>query len=260
MSDEYPRTGGHSRRLIDLKCWDDNHVVGWLEDDFHHFGVTVEHAEGVISDIRGAAPRHPFSTCPGAAQVLRELIGVPLFKRSSDIGVFSEMRQHCTHMFDLTGLAIAQAAGNRPHYRYEALVSDRPIVQWRENHRRLHGAGTAELFLNGERILNWTIDRQFITGPEEWAGQSLETGFRARTEAMDIEAAEHSTILRRAVLISGGRSLDPDLYPTAVDRGLEGLCYAFQKVRRNDGVRMFGSTKNYEKSDNGMLGHVNEMP
>jgi hypothetical protein len=260
MGDSYPRTGGFSRRQIDLKNWDDTHSVAWLEDDFHHFGVTVEHDGEKIVDIRGAAPRHPYSTCPGAASVLRELIGVKLFERSSDIGNFTDMRQHCTHMFDIAGLAVAHAAGKRPHYRYEAVVSDRPIVQWREHNRRLHGPGTAELKLNGERVLFWNIDRQFITGPEDWAGQSMEQGFRARTEAMDIEPAEHATVLRRAILISGGRSLDPDLYPTAMDRGLEGLCYTYQKVRRPEGMRMMGSTLNFEKDGADMLGHVDEMP
>ena len=170
------------------------------------------------------------------------------------------MRQQCTHMFDLAGLVMAQLASGRRHRRYEAIVEDREIVGWEQGHRRLLGPGTARLLCDGREVLFWEIDRRAITGPGEWAGQPLVEGFRERTEAMDVEAAEHATVLRRAVMVASGRSLDPDLYPTARDRGQSGVCYTFLEENRDSGKRVFGNTLNYEASDAGMLARLAERP
>jgi hypothetical protein len=35
-----------------------------LEDDFHHFRVTVHHKNGIVSAVEGASPRHPFYRLP----------------------------------------------------------------------------------------------------------------------------------------------------------------------------------------------------
>lgn len=47
MSNLFPRTGGRLRRLFDLRQADERTVVGWIEGDFHHFGITLTH-EGEI--------------------------------------------------------------------------------------------------------------------------------------------------------------------------------------------------------------------
>ena len=260
MGDAYPRIGGRLRRLIDLRREPDGAVVGWLEDDFHHFGVTIEHRDGVMTDIRAVAARAPFTTCPAAGLELRGMIGHHLEMRSTEIGRMVSMRQQCTHMFDLAGLAMAHAAAGRDHRRYEALVEDREIVAWEKGLRRLLGAGTARLLRDGEEVLRWEVDRRMITGPGAWAGQPLVEGFRERTEAMGIEDAEAATVLRRAVMVAAGRTLDPDLYTTARDRGQSGVCYTFLEENRDSGLRNIGSTLNYEASGEAMLARLKERP
>lgn len=261
MGDAYPRTGGCARRLIDLRREGPGTAVGWLEDDFHHFGVTIEHNEaGIITDVRGAAPRFPFTTCPAAALSLKGMIGHKLSPRSSDVGAMVSMRHNCTHMFDLAGLVMALAATGTDHRRYEVTTTDRDIVQWEAGLRRLLGPGVAKLWQDSELVLEWQIDRREITGPAEWAGQSLTEGFRERTEALPPAQAEQATVLRRAILISSGRTLDPDLYPRATDRGQSGVCHTFREENRVNALRMFGSTRNYEDSSSGMLSHLTEIP
>ena len=88
----------------------------------------------------------------------------------------------------------------------------------------------------------------------------MERSFRERTETMEVELAEYATVLRRAIMVATGRTLDPDLYANAGMRGRSGSCHTFQEERRNTAQRMFGSTLNYEQSSDGMLAHVNEMP
>lgn len=260
MGDAFPRRGGCARRVIDLRRHDAHTVVGWLEDDFHHFGITAVHRDNVIVDVRTAAPRYPYSTCPAAGGPLRALIGEPLIQRASDIGRLIPMRLQCTHLFDLAGLVLAHCAAGRHHRRYEAIVSDRPIIAWEEHYRRLLGPGHARLACDGREVLAWDIDRRMITGPGLWAGQSLTEGFRERTEAMPPEPAEHACVLRRAILISSGRTLDLDRFPTAASRGLTGLCYTFQQVRRHEAQRIMGSARNFEHSAAGMLAFVNGQP
>lgn len=85
-------------------------------------------------------------------------------------------------------------------------------------------------------------------------------GFRDRTEKMSIDEAEAATVLRRAVMISAGRTLDPDLFPTARDRGQSGVCFTFLEENRDDGKRVYGSTLNFENSSQGMLSRVNDRP
>ena len=260
MGDAYPRTDGCMRRLIDLRREPDGAAVGWLEDDFHHFGVTIEHDGETISDVRVMSARVPFSTCPFAASNLKGMIGQPLSLRSSDIGAMVNMREQCTHMFDLDGLAMAHAAAGREHRRYEAIILDRDIVAWEPGWRRLLGPGEAWLSRDGVEVLRWQINKREITGPAKWAGQSMVKRFRARTEAMEIDEAEAATVLRRAIMISSGRTLNPDRFATARDRGQSGVCYTFLEENRDTAQVVQGAAQNYEAGKEGMLSRILERP
>src|ERR1051325_10121106 len=84
-------------------------VVSELEDDFHHFRVTVEHDGERVTAIAGEGVRFPWSTCPSAAAALQPIIGMLLSPRSTAVGEVTPARANCTHMFDLAGLAVAHA-------------------------------------------------------------------------------------------------------------------------------------------------------
>lgn len=259
MANPFPRTGGRLRRLIDLRHERTDLVVAWLEDDFHHFGISLEHDGEQIIDVRMAAPRTPWVTCPGAAEPLRALIGRPLLRRASDIGSLLDMRQQCTHVFDLAGLAMAHAAQQRPDRRYQAIVEDREVLAWNGPHPIL-GPTDARLLCNDREVLVWRIERGSIAAPAEHAGQSLSRGFRAWTETMSEDQAECATILRRAQLVAGGRTIDHDQYESTGSYLDEPLCYSFQPERSRQALRNKGSTLDYADSTGGMLGHLREIP
>lgn len=251
--------GGRLRRLIDLENRDEGRATGWVEDDFHHFGVTVEHDGAVVTAVRVDPVRYPWATCAQVAQPLQALAGKPLVARASDIGTLVEMREQCTHVFDLTGLVLAHIRRGGPARRYEVLVDDLEILRW-ENGRPKFGGTHARLNRDGVTVMAWQIDRNRITGPQQFAGQALDTGFRAWTEAMDLDAAEYATILRRAILVAGGRAVDHDLVPSAGALELPALCHSFQPTYRDQALRMVGSTRNYEASADGMLARVGSVP
>lgn len=258
--DEFPRRGGRERRLIDIRRHDDRTAVGWLEDDFHHFGVTIRHDGHHVTDLSVATPRHPYTTCAAVGAPLKALVGSPLLQRASDIGRYIDMRLQCTHVFDLAGLVLAHIANGRIHRRYEATVEDREIVRWEADLRRTLGPGSATLRQDGLPVLYWEIDQHAITGPDAWAGQSLKEGFRERTEATDVESAEHAMVLRRAIMIAGGRSTSRASFPLPGVRSVGALCHTFQPGQREKALWIEGSEKNWQASSDGMLGHVEDVP
>lgn len=249
-----------ARRLIDLRLDDDETAVGWLEDHFHHFGVTIKHRGGVVTDVRMAWPRHPWVTCPGAAAPLRDLIGKPLVERASDIGRLVEMRRQCTHAFDLAGLTLAQAALGRERLRYEAIVTDRSVYPQPGSHGPWRGHGLAFLLANGERVLEWEIEHDHIIAPPRHAGRGLSEGFRAWTESMPLAAAEHAFIMRRAIMVAGSKAVDHDRFASAGSMNLPALCYSYQPGVREVAWREVGSTINYEANSAPMLALAHRTP
>ena len=85
-------------------------VVSELEDDFHHFVVTLRH-DGERSSGRrasrtagrGRRARTPPSRC-------RALAGMPLSRRFTAAGAWTDPKQNCTHQFDAACHAITHAA------------------------------------------------------------------------------------------------------------------------------------------------------
>jgi hypothetical protein len=256
----YPRFDGKAHRAIDILTTSDGEVVAWLEDDFHHFGVTVNHDGEAVTGVSMVTPRHPYSTCPSAAEPLRELIGAPLVKRASEVGRWIDMRQQCTHVFDLAGLALAHAAAGRTHRRYQTTIDDRHVVEVHSSGRRTLGSGRAVLLQDGVEVLVWDLDRHEITGPDEWAGQSLNKGFRARTETLALEPAEQATILRRAIMVAGGRSADRDAASLPRENTKPAVCHTYQPSQRPHAQWISDSVWDWSGAQEDLLEHTDFPP
>ena len=239
-----PGAGGRLRRRIDLASPEAGEVRAWVEDDFHHFGVILHHDEHRVTGIRGIAERAPWSTCPAAAIKLQDLVGRGLIPRASDVGRLIDMRMHCTHLFDLAGLAMAHAAHGRVHRGYEALVADREDQA---------APFEASLWLDGGCVLAWTVAQGRIVAPPTCAGQSLDRGFRAWTEGLPTEEADRAFMLRRAVFVAGGRGTDLDGFGTADELRMPALCHTLQLGQRKRALRQVGTTRDYASGGGGML-------
>jgi hypothetical protein len=251
---------GRERRLIDLRREDARRVIGWLEDDFHHFGLTVTHDGQRITAVSATAERFPYDTCAGATLPLTAIVGAPLFERCSDVGSWINMRLQCTHLFDLAGLVIAHAWSGREHRRYEGTVEDREVEHENERERRRFGRGSARLLMDGREVLFWELDNQTITGPGSWVGQSLGAGFRERTEGMGTLAAEHATVLRRITLIANGRSKARFGRTPEIDRDRPALCHSFQPAQLAVARKKPGSLRDWQDSADGMLARLRQVP
>ena len=228
-------TAGYRRR-IELVTVSPELVEGELEDDFHHFRVSIAHNGVMVTALEGTAVRHPWSTCPAALAPLRSLVGAPVTADATAHSTHGDARTSCTHWFDLTGLAIAQAGSGREHRRYDMTVPDRGEG----------GRTTAHLSRDDEPLLDWVVDAQAILGPEPYTGQTMGRGFLAWANAgFDPDLAEAVIALRRACRISLGRLMDLDDYERAseVGHGMTDTCHTFSTAVMETAVRMKGSSR-----------------
>lgn len=77
-------------------------VFAQMGDPYHGMRCTLTHDGHVVTDIRADLPRTPLSTCPGAAEPIKKLIGIALDLPLRDISRHGNPRGNCTHLFDLT--------------------------------------------------------------------------------------------------------------------------------------------------------------
>ena len=224
------------RRRIELVTVSPEVVQGELEDDFHHFRVSIAHRDRRVVALDGEAVRHPWSTCPAALAPLRALVGAPVTADATGHGAHADARTSCTHWFDLAGLAIAQAGAGRGHRRYDITVPD----------RAKGGRTTAHLSRDGEPVLDWEVDAQAILGPDPYTGLAMGRGFLdwANT-TLDADTAEAAIALRRACRISLGRLMDMDAWDRASDvgQGMENTCHTFATDVMASALRVKGSTR-----------------
>lgn len=221
-------------------------VRGDMEDDFHRFGVTLRHDGTHVVDVLGDAGRYPWTTCPSAVEPLRALAGAPLSTRLSVLGEHAPARQNCTHLFDLTGLAVTHAArGDTGTRTYDVVIPDRD------------GKHTdPELWRDGTLLFRWQIGGRQLIGPPPFEGVSLRGNFIAWAEAnLDADTAEAASVLRRACDISFGRSMDLDVFETAEMLGepVRGTCHSFQPGTIEHAVRVKGQTRDFTDDADALL-------
>jgi hypothetical protein len=205
-----------------------------LEDDFHHFRVELAFAGGVVTQARGMGLRIPYTGCAGASAALSALVGMPLDSIANSVTRATDASQQCTHQLDLAGLALACAARGITRRRYDIEVP-----------RRQGKATSGRIDRDGETVLDWRIDGETITGPEQHAGVHLQQGFaRWALTTLAEDDAEAALILRRCLMISRGRERDLDLLQHAEPSG---RCFAQQPERAVIALRVVGSTWDFSE-------------
>lgn len=228
--------GGIYRRRIEIRSGE-GVVRGELEDDFHRFGVVIRHDGRTVVEARGTAARFPWTTCPEAVSLLRELAGLPLTRSLRAVARARDPRRHCTHLFDLASLLVARAAAGGGDRIYDIEVPD-----------AREGRSRARLWRDGAPLFAFEIRGLAIEGPEPFRGRRLAGGFAEwAEEALEPDLAEAAQVLRRAVLIAGGRRFDMERMESAVPFAslTRGACYSFQPERIARALRNRGSVRDF---------------
>jgi hypothetical protein len=224
---------GAYRRAIQLTAGD-----GWaaaeIEDDFHRFGVTVRHDGRQVTDVEGRAARYPWSGCPLAVRALDALRGLPIALDPTAVYRFADARSQCTHLFEMAGLAVCQAARGVGARRYEATVTDPQA-----------GQSVAELRRDGGRILRWVLRDGVIQTPTEFQGLRPGEIRSSGLRKLAPEAAEARLVLRRAASASAARAVDIDAYATAAEIETPGACFVFRPGVAETAKRRYGSALDF---------------
>jgi Protein of unknown function (DUF2889) len=248
MSTHFP--GGSYRRRIRLVATGLGEVEAGLEDDFHHFEVTIRCDDEQVTDVEGRALRWPWTTCPDAAVPLRELEGMPLSTNCLAVGDRADPRANCTHMFDLAGLAVAHAARGGP------LGTTRQYDMEIPAGAQLGGEVVVRLWRDGKPLLWWSLDGRACIAPEPYASAPWRGGFfRWAEQNLDDAAAEAAIVLRRACDIGMGRGMDLD----AVDAAQEmeplmlGVCFTMQPARIAVALREKGTVRDFDEHPERLL-------
>jgi Protein of unknown function (DUF2889) len=243
-----PYQQGSYRRRIRLVTPESGMVEGGLEDDFHHFEVTLRHDGERVLDVDARSVRWPWSTCPAAAGPLRALTGMALSERCLAVGEHTSPKMNCTHMFDLAGLAVAHAARGDERRQYDAEV---PFAE-----RAAGKPMVVRLWRDDQPTLEWTIEGRSITSPVPYDSAPWQGGFFRWADAtLPVDESEAAIVLRRACEIGMGRGMDLD----SVDRAEElaelmrGVCYTMQPAVITTSLRNKRTIRDFSDSPEKLL-------
>jgi len=230
------------RRRILVRTVTSGEVVAELEDDFHHFRVTVHHDGHVVEAVDAESIRWPWSTCPDAAVPLRALAGAPLTRRFTHLARWTDPALNCTHQFDAAAHAVTHAAWGRSVRQYDVEVG--------AIYRRPRVVGLNRLWVDGRLALEWHLapGKGPVDLPAVLAGAPWRGGFlRWADEHLEADLAEQACVLRRASDIGMGRGMQLDDIPVASDllSGMGSVCHTMQPEVAVLGIRNVGNIRDF---------------
>lgn len=211
-------------------------VDGALDDNNHAMWMRLRHDAGTIVAIDGGFRRWPTTACPGAVDVLQELVGLPIAISRADLLANDRPRRHCTHLLDLTTFALHFAAEREGTRMWDAVVPDaRDCVS------------TATIALDGNVIHRWKIRDHVTICAADGTEPSLLRGFTpwatARFAGLALDAA---LILRMTAFTARARAhiTDNRAWPLAAFPEREGACHAFAHPHIDGALHRLGVVKN----------------
>ena len=241
---------GSYRRRLRLIITQPDVVEAALEDDFHHFTVTLRHDGSHVVAMEGGAQRWPWSTCPQAAGPLHALEGMPLSPRCLAVGEHANPKLNCTHMFDLAGLAVAHAARGGPVGTARQYDVEIP------NGAQFGGEADVRVSRDGELLQTWTLDGRSCVSPPPFSDVPWRGGFLRWADAtFEPEESEAVIVLRRACDIGMGRGMDLDQYDTAkpLEPIMLGICFTMQPENIRVALRNKDSVRDFDDNPDALL-------
>jgi hypothetical protein len=235
------------RRRILVRSTAADTVVADLEDDFHHFVVTLHHDGHAVVAVDAESIRWPWSTCPGAAVPLRALAGAPLTTRWTYAARWTSPALNCTHQFDAAAHAITHAARVTSGRGGDVRQYDVEIAAVLA---RGEDVALNRLWVDGRLTLQWHMQpaREPIDLPAELAGAPWRGGFlRWADEHLEPDFAEQACVLRRASDIGMGRGMPLDDIPVASELpgSMRGVCHSLQPETAPVAFRNVGSIRDF---------------
>ncbi len=216
-----------------------NRVIAELEDSCHGFRATIDHDGDRITAVNADTLRIPFNTCAGATRPIQALVGIAIGSDPKTINQSVDPFSNCTHLFDLSVLAIAHAARGEATRLYDVVVYDEQGDE----------PADAIVSLDGREILRFKTRQWELLGPPELRGKALFRGFAAwANDYFQGDEREAAFVLQKGYFVSSARRIDSPKIEGS--RGTEyphiaGACHTYsagvveQAVRLPDTIRDF---------------------
>lgn len=219
-------------------------VIAELEDCNHGFRSVLHHDGSSVTAIEPEALRTPLTTCDGALAPLHALVGTPLTRSSRDIAAAVDPKQQCTHLYDLTVLAIHHALRGEEDRQYDIAIPDE------DNHPT-----DATASLNGRVLLRWTIENWLLLNEGELQGKSLGRGFSKWASALyQGDEREAAFALQKGYFVSNARRYDMSkLEGTPVTDSNGIACYSYSPEQMGQAVRRYHSTRDFTDCEEQLL-------
>lgn len=239
---------GIYRRRVRLE----NHpqqVVAELEDLSHGFRLSLSHDGHCVTDISAQPIRYPFDTCPGAVAQLKPLLGCALDTDSGGFRRILDPGQNCTHLYDLTLLALAHAGRDSKSRVYDITVPD----------ERDDGA-MIELRCDSILLHQWRVRQHRIVEPSELAGKSMQQGFYAWASGLfSADQLEAAVVLQRGYFVAQLRRTDfmhAGGRPATEDNMPNGACYTYNSGVVEKAIHTDGMARDHTASAEQLLQFV----
>jgi hypothetical protein len=237
---------GIYRRRIRLQGEADR-VVAELEDVAHGFRVIVEHDGQQVTNIEATVLRAPFDTCIGAVEPIKNLIGLAIDNNAQQIAKQSDIPSNCTHIYDLTTLAIVHCQRGITERVWDFAAPDErdDQPQWITAH------------LNGEPVLSWQVVQWTLTGPAQLKDNTLYRGFSAWAgPRYQGDQAEAAFALQKAYFVSQSRRYDMSSIvgrPASEDTTMKGVCHTYSPAVINSATRLGDTLRDFTDNPEQLL-------
>lgn len=195
-------------------------VRAWVEDDYHHMGVTLHHDGATIARVESEMVRAPWSTCPGAVAQLSATFAGASIEAAAARG---EKTLNCTHLYDMAVIAAAHAH-DALETLYAMTVSD-----------AVDGVRVAEIIRDGVSVLRFVERGGVLAEPNAAAGRTL-FQLGEWIASLDNAGREAARLLRWGAIIAHGRAIPLERQSDATR--MPANCFTFQEGRKEWALRV----------------------
>ena len=238
---------GRYRRRIRLST-NGNTVHGELEDTNHAFRCAIIHDGHHVTDIHSDVLRIPLTTCPGASEPIRKLIGLPLCDDIQNLIPHIDVSGNCTHLLDLTLMTIRHARRSLSEWIYDICIEDQPNEQ----------PARAEIRANGELLHSWQTLNWEIIEPVALNRKVLYKGFSkwASTE-FNGDEKEAAFALQKGYFVSSARRYNINIQAGQpairhIDTML-GVCFSYSSPQIEVGRLTANSVRDFSDTPEQLL-------
>ncbi len=214
-------------------------VYAELEDCNHGFCIKIYHDQQQVTNIEPKAKRIPLTTCAGAAAPLQGLVGQIIHQDSKSLNESLNPQANCTHWLDLSIWALAHASRQDQDVReYHIQIPD-----------EMEGGTQAQLYVDGQLTLDWTIENWNVVTPQAYAGKPFYKGFAAwANDIQDPIEKEAAFVLQKGYFVSRARYYDIDQLAGEKANNhtmMIGACYSYSEPRVSIAERTDGTVRDF---------------